>query len=166
MEAFNLCQDLGGHLAELTTQGQMDALAEVPSFTESLMRISHWWIGLSDLGLEGEFRWQGTGLSMGESSRAPQRPNMDPFNRNYCVSLSKQFGKISTFLWVVSSCEELKAPLCQAPELTTSTTSSTLTTVTTETVITTKTTTTTETITTVLTARMNGCSSTTIAIRF
>merc|ERR1712227_629809 len=57
VEAQLACEQQGGYLAEPTTQLQMEFLAELALLESSFVDVAYWYIGLTDLGREGEFVW-------------------------------------------------------------------------------------------------------------
>jgi hypothetical protein len=48
----------GGFLAEPKTEEQLQFLASLGYVEETLTGVQGWWVGLSDLGHEGEWVWQ------------------------------------------------------------------------------------------------------------
>merc|ERR1711892_433748 len=111
VEAMDVCDNMGGYLAEIQTQEQADFIASIAMVEESLTGVSSWWLGLTDMGHEGRWMWGHSSTDSGFTDWAPTRPNSDPHNQDDCVYISSS----DNFLWRDVSCYEktAAAPICQ-----------------------------------------------------
>jgi len=129
VEAMDVCDNMGGYLAEIQTQEQADFIASIAMVEESLTGVSSWWLGLTDMGHEGRWMW-GHSLTDSEyTAWATSRPSLEPHNHDDCVSIS--FSFYENFLWRDVPCYEktTAAPICQMDlglDITTTTTTTTL----------------------------------------
>merc|ERR1712013_487503 len=53
VEAVDVCDRMGGYLAEIQTQEQAELIASIAMVEESLTGVGSWWIGLTDMSHEG-----------------------------------------------------------------------------------------------------------------
>ena len=53
-----------GFLAEPKTEEQLNLLTSVAYVEEAVTGVQGWWVGLADLGHEGEWVWQVTWLDL------------------------------------------------------------------------------------------------------
>merc|ERR1711892_1643903 len=111
VEAMDVCDNMGGYLAQIQTQEQADFIASIAMVEESLTGVRSWWLGLTDMGHEGRWMWGHSSTDSEFTAWAPSRPNSEPQNHDDCVSISKS----DNYLWRDVSCYEkiAAAPICQ-----------------------------------------------------
>jgi len=111
VEAVDVCESLGGYLAEIQTEKQADFIASVAMLEESLTGIDTWWIGLTDMGHEGRWSWSHSSEDSEYTNWSPGHPNQDSQNTDDCVSISLT----EDFAWRDVSCHDkvTAAPICQ-----------------------------------------------------
>merc|ERR1711892_1598756 len=111
VEAMDVCDNMGGYLAEIQTQEQADFIASIAMVEENLTGVSSWWLGLTDMGHEGRWMWGHSSTDSAFTAWAPSRPNSEPHNLDDCLSISMS----DDYLWRDVSCYEkiTAAPICQ-----------------------------------------------------
>ena len=130
-------------LIEIFSQEENNLLSLIANLELEITGADAWWIGLEDIGREGEWMWQSSLTPVSYVSWADDRPNSDPSNRDDCVYMSPSPVEPG-FVWTDTDCDYgdnllIIAPLCQIQTF--SSTTSTSTTSTTTTISTTTTTT-------------------------
>ena len=96
-----MCEDLGGFLIEPDSEDLSLLVSSLLEMTEAFYGKQNWWIGLSDSGHEGDWRWQRTGEIANYTSWAPSAPNTEDMNHDDCVVL--RFDK--NYMWQDILCE-------------------------------------------------------------
>ncbi|TRY71512.1 hypothetical protein TCAL_06101 [Tigriopus californicus] len=106
LQAARNCQKLGGHLVEIETQDEQNGLT-------SIARIigEDFWIGLTDIGHDGNYRWMYSGNEVSYTNWAANEP--DGGIPQSCVMMFSGYGY--DFGWTDIKCTEWSAhPLCEA----------------------------------------------------
>merc|ERR1711892_714757 len=111
VEAMDVCDNMGGYLAEIQTQEQADFIASIATVEENLTGVRSWWLGLTDMGHEGRWMWGHSSTDSEFTAWEPSRPNSEPHNHDDCVSISMS----DNYLWRDVQCYEkiAAAPICQ-----------------------------------------------------
>ena len=140
--ASSYCEDLhpDSSLIEIFSQEENDLLSLIANLELEITGADAWWIGLDDIGHEGEWLWQSSSTPASYFSWADNRPNSYPSNRDDCVYIAPSPVDPS-FVWTDANCDDeenqlIITPLCQIRKIsstTTATTTSTITTTTTAT---------------------------------
>ena len=73
---YQYCRSLGGKLAEFDNQAQYDAAIQFINQKDPA-GTQWYWIGLTDLSVEGTFRWQSTGQVASYTNWATTQPDND-----------------------------------------------------------------------------------------
>jgi len=84
VEAQYDCEQVGGYLAEPTTHRLSSFLHSLANFDEDMSGIKHWFIGLTDLAIEGNWNWIHTREIMTDDSWGNKRPVNKQGNKNDC----------------------------------------------------------------------------------
>merc|ERR1712013_611104 len=111
VEAVDICDRMGGYLAEIQTQEQAELIASIAMVEESLTGVGSWWIGLTDMSHEGRWMWGHSSTDSTYTDWLPGHPNKESHNTDDCVSIS-MFDKL---LWRHVPCYTriTAAPICQ-----------------------------------------------------
>jgi len=116
VEAQEECEQVGGYLAEPITTRQAMFLKELAILEASFTGIGYWYIGLTDLGREGEWLWINAGISIEDSLWGTNKPSSKPKNREDCGVM---VVKNNQFSWEDHKCQAPDvsnhpvAPVCQ-----------------------------------------------------
>jgi len=126
VDAEEECENIGGYLAEPSTTRQSEFLNELTILEAELTGINYWYIGLTDLGREGEWFWMHSRAGVGASSWAQNRPRSTAENRADCGVLAAKKGLV---VWEDTSCTDVipnkpVAPVCQTDRRTSEITTS------------------------------------------
>ena len=106
-EAAAFCAARGGALARVDDRAQSEALHRA---ARRLDRTDRWWIGLSDRGAEGDFRWM-DGTPVGEEALwASGEPDEDACSQD-CAALKKG----GDGRWHDSHCGQPRPFICRMP---------------------------------------------------
>ena len=132
--ASSYCEDLhpDSSLIEIFSQEENDLLSLIANLELEITGADAWWIGLDDIGHEGEWFWESSSTPASYFSWADNRPNNDPSNRDDCVYMAPSpVGP--GLVWTDANCDYednqlIIAPLCQIRTI--SSTTSTITTTT------------------------------------
>ena len=132
LRASFYCEELhpNSSLIEIFSQEENGLLSMIANLEQQLTGADAWWIGLDDIGHEGQWLWQSSSTPASYFSWADDKPNTDPVNREDCVYMSGSSVR-EDFVWTDTYCDyednELRiAPLCQIqPEASTTSTSDT-----------------------------------------
>merc|ERR1712227_547208 len=117
VEAQLACEQEGGFLAEPTSQLQLDFLSELALLQGGFTGVDHWYIGLTDLGKEGEWSWIHSGLDLDDEIWSSHKPNNKSRNSDDCVVMVLRNNQV---FWEDHSCippdvsHHPVAPVCQA----------------------------------------------------
>ena len=87
LEAGLVCEDMGGFLLEPDSEDLFVLVSSLLKMTEDYYGQQNWWIGLTDSGHEGDWRWQHSGENTNFTSWAPSAPNTEELNHDDCVIL-------------------------------------------------------------------------------
>merc|ERR1712013_784650 len=111
VEAMDVCDRMGGYLAEIQTQEQADLIASIAMVEESLTGVGSWWIGLTDMSHEGRWMWSHSSTDSAYTDWLPGHPSTEPHNTDDCVSISM----FDNLLWRDAPCYKniTAAPICQ-----------------------------------------------------
>merc|ERR1712013_873081 len=111
VEAMDVCDRMGGYLAEIQTQEQADLIASIAMVEESLTGVGSWWIGLTDMSHEGRWMWSHSSTDSTYTDWLPGHPSTEPHNTDDCVSISM----FDNLLWRNAPCYKniTAAPICQ-----------------------------------------------------
>merc|ERR1712013_921014 len=111
VEAVDVCDRMGGYLAEIQTQEQAELIASIAMVEESLTGVGSWWIGLTDMSHEGRWMWGHSSTDSAYTDWLPGHPSKESHNTDDCVSIS-MFDKL---LWRHVPCYTriTAAPICQ-----------------------------------------------------
>merc|ERR1711936_370787 len=129
-QAQNLCNNIGGYLAEINTLDEQFFLARMAIVNEGWNGITSWHIGLS---LESEeWVWNHSGDLLDFESWGHGQPDNDILHAHHCTAIDIDY----TYNWISIGCwweVANRAPLCmmeleQAPTTTTTTATTTSTT--------------------------------------
>ena len=123
-EAVEFCedQDGGAFLAEPKTKEQLEFITSITYIEEALTGIQAWWVGLSDLGHEGEWFWQNSREDATISTWEDGYPTQDEHNTNDCAALvsvrvppaTREYGARYRDYPCAERLHSLKiAPICQ-----------------------------------------------------
>ena len=135
--ASSYCEELypKKSMIEIFSPEENSLLSLIAALEMQITGADAWWIGLDDIGHEGQWMWQSSSTPASFFSWADDKPNSDPVNRDDCVYMSSH-QMSDNLVWTDTSCDyednETKiAPLCQMrPETSTTLTSTTTTTTT------------------------------------
>ena len=95
--ANEYCLLHGGHLLEIETPAQQDQVA----LLALTMGIQAFWLGLSDLGREGDWTWSYSGMPLVQGWWSPGRPNNSSSNHDDCVLFERENRQL---LWFDTDC--------------------------------------------------------------
>merc|ERR1719513_391649 len=111
VEAMDICDRMGGYLAEIQTQEQAELIASIAMVEESLTGVGSWWIGLTDMSHEGRWMWSHSSIDSAYTDWLPGHPSTEPHNTDDCVSISL----FDNLLWRDAPCYKniTAAPICQ-----------------------------------------------------
>merc|ERR1719348_2829595 len=100
------CEDLhpDSSLIEIFSQDENDLLSLIAKLELEITGADAWWIGLDDIGHEGEWLWQSSSTPASYFSWAEDKPNTDPVNRNDCVYMSHG-SVVDDFVWTDTYCD-------------------------------------------------------------
>ena len=132
--ASSYCEELhpNSSMIEIFSPEENNLLSLIAALEMEITGADAWWIGLDDIGHEGQWMWQSSSTPASFFSWADDKPNSDPVNRDDCVYMSPHQTS-DDLVWTDTSCDyednETKiAPLCQMrPETSTTLTSTTTT---------------------------------------
>jgi len=119
-EGQELCENLGGHLAEIKSEEQNTFLVSLAMLEEDLIHTQSWQIGLSDQGHEGRWVWQHSVEDVDFESWASGQPEGI---YDDCACMDYQ----NDYMWVAKRCDEpgeVGSPICMKEPTSTSTTAS------------------------------------------
>ncbi|XP_023340798.1 perlucin-like protein isoform X2 [Eurytemora carolleeae] len=112
LQATQVCEEVGGVLAEIYDPSVQDFLKSILQFEENIIGKYDWWLALNDIGHEGEFRWSNENYST-YRNWGPSRPTYpDQYNHADCVYMG------SEYFWYDENCDRQSpnlAPLCFIP---------------------------------------------------
>jgi len=108
------CEQKGGFLAEITTEGQQQYLISVASLEEDILGTQSWFIGLSNLGNDGRWVWQNSLTDAIFTYWAEKEPDETNANNN-CAVLDAERG----YAWATVSCDAIDVgmPLCMRTDI-------------------------------------------------
>jgi len=101
VEAQEECEQIGGFLAEPKSESHAVLLEELVESKASIFGINHWYIGLTDLGREGEWVWQHSREELTYSNWRRHRPVTTFGNDKDCVAM---VYKDNGIVWQDFSC--------------------------------------------------------------
>jgi len=116
VEAQLTCELVGGYLAEPITSSQSMFLSELALLEGSFTEIGYWYIGLTDLGREGDWFWIHNDKALTDSLWAPNHPINRTSNREDCAMLVLKNNQVQ---WEDHDClspdvkHHAVAPVCQ-----------------------------------------------------
>merc|ERR1719341_2436766 len=87
IEALEYCEEQEGFLAEPKTEEQLNLLTSVAYVEEAVTGVQGWWVGLADLGHEGEWVWQVDREDADITDWDSGCPNMSEHNSRDCAAL-------------------------------------------------------------------------------
>jgi len=116
VEAQLECEEEGGYLAEPITQSEAEFLAEIATLEGSFTGITYWYIGLTDLGREGDWLWLHNDEAVSYHAWAPHHPTNHSKNTEDCGVMVVRNNKLT---WEDHHClipdiqHHMVAPVCQ-----------------------------------------------------
>jgi len=116
VEAQLACEKEGGYLAEPQTELQIEFLSELAGLEGSFTGIGYWYIGLTDLGREGEWLWVHNDAQLVSDLWSSSSPSNKTHNSDDCAVMVL---RNSAVYWEDHSCTAPEishhsvAPLCQ-----------------------------------------------------
>merc|ERR1712130_113081 len=133
IEALEYCEEQDGFLAEPKTKEQLNFLTSLAYLEEAATGVQGWWVGLADLGHEGEWVWQVDREDADITTWDSGCPDMSEHNSRDCAALvsitakgddeEKQSAARYRDLPCMLPVEEVQvAPICQRGGLNTGTT--------------------------------------------
>merc|ERR1712226_1063993 len=131
LEALEYCEEEGGFLAEPKTPEQLEFVSSVAYIEETHTGVQAWYVGLSDMGHEGEWVWQFDREDANITNWDVGCPDTSPTNSHDCAALvsisadrrlSAHYRDLSCF---EAPDDLLTAPICQRSGLGEDTTSTT-----------------------------------------
>merc|ERR1712172_376799 len=140
IEALEYCEEQDGFLAEPKTEDQLTFLTSLAYVEELATGVQGWWVGLADLGHEGEWVWQVDREDAFITAWDSGCPDLSEHNSRDCAALisitvkdeEKQLAARYRDLSCMLPVEEIQvAPICQRGGLNAGATTGSTTTVTT-----------------------------------
>jgi len=124
LEALEYCEEQDGFLAEPKTEEQLNFLTSLAYVEEMATGVQGWWVGLADLGHEGEWVWQVDREDADITAWDSGCPDMSEHNSRDCAALisitvkedkeEKQLAARYRDLPCMLPVEEIQvAPICQ-----------------------------------------------------
>jgi len=108
-DAQEVCESMGGFLAEVKTEEQAMLLTSLAVVQESILGISAWWVGLTEQGHQGRWVWQHSVEDTTYTNWAPDYPDYTNTEDDCVVMASRD-----SFMWSNTDCGGLAAcPVCQ-----------------------------------------------------
>jgi len=101
VEAQSECEQIGGYLAEPKTSSHAVLLEELVALEAEIFGINYWYIGLTDLGREGNWVWQHSGEALTDNHWRKNRPVTTFGNNKDCGAMVVKDGAIT---WQDFSC--------------------------------------------------------------
>jgi len=117
VEAQQACEKAGGYLAEPQSMLQIEFLSELASLEGGFTGIGYWYLGLTDLGREGDWLWVHHDTEVELDLWGPQSPSNKSHNTEDCGLMVL---KNNAFTWEDHSCtapqvsHHTVAPVCQS----------------------------------------------------
>jgi len=117
VEAQLACERAGGYLAEPQTELQIEFLSELAGLEAGFTGIGYWYIGLTDLGREGDWLWVHNEAQLESDLWSSSSPSNKTHNSDDCAVMVL---KNSAVYWEDHSCtapevsHRTVAPVCQA----------------------------------------------------
>merc|ERR1712212_225115 len=87
IEALEYCEEQDGFLAEPKTEDQLNFLTSLAYVEEMATGVQGWWVGLADLGHEGEWVWQVDREDADITTWDSGCPDMSEHNSRDCAAL-------------------------------------------------------------------------------
>merc|ERR1711962_714908 len=87
VEAMVACENLDSFLTEPITAEQLEFVTSMAYIEESFTGVQGWWVGLTDLGHEGQWSWQHSQSDASISAWASSCPDTSPHNSRDCAAL-------------------------------------------------------------------------------
>jgi len=103
IEAQGQCEIEGGYLAEVKTEEEHEFLKSTTAFVEEFIGKLQWWIGLTDVGHEGNWIWEHSQVEVIFESWMPNTPNTKEHNQDDCALMDCGSHKCD---WADTSCFE------------------------------------------------------------
>jgi len=123
LEALEYCEEQDGFLAEPKTEEQLNFLTSLAYVEEMATGVQGWWVGLADLGHEGEWVWQVDREDADITAWDSGCPDMSEHNSRDCAALisitvkdleEKQLAALYRDLPCTLPVEDIQvAPICQ-----------------------------------------------------
>jgi len=123
IEALEYCEEQDGFLAEPKTEDQLNFLTSLAYVEEMATGVQGWWVGLADLGHEGEWVWQVDREDADINDWDSGCPDLSEHNSRDCAALisitakdeeEKQLAARYRDLSCTLPIEEIQvAPICQ-----------------------------------------------------
>merc|ERR1719450_1412244 len=117
VSAQSECENIGGHLAEPTTEKIQKFLYSEVTFIDAIGQHTDWWIGLSDISREGNWYWLYNQTALNFSSWRMGSPNSKFPNLDDCAIL---YSVDHSYDWLDVNCEDPNQSvptsfICQKP---------------------------------------------------
>jgi len=116
VEAQYECEQIGGYLAEPTNHRISSFLHSLANWDEDVSGIKYWFLGLTDLGIEGGWNWIHSKSLLTDENWGENKPNTKPGNTADCMVMVLKSDK---YWWEDWDCMLAEihhspvAPVCQ-----------------------------------------------------
>jgi len=116
VEAQYECEQIGGYLAEPTNHRLSAFLHSLANWDEDVSGIKYWFLGLTDLGIEGGWNWIHSKSLLSDQNWGDNKPSSKPGNKADCAVMVL---KSDDFWWEDWDCMLAEihhapvAPVCQ-----------------------------------------------------
>ena len=106
LEASFLCESLNSSMVEILSEEEQSLLSLLGTLEIGITRVNGWWIGLDDIGHEGDWTWEKSGMPATFDHWAPGSPSTEIANKDDCAFMIPHTEQANNFLWVDSLCNQ------------------------------------------------------------